>query len=155
MCLGVPGKITEIYMADTLRMGKIDFGGVIREACLEYIPDAEIGEYVVIHVGFAISRLSEEEAQETLKMLREISAFDEHDGTFKPIGTSAGLSNQLSAQLLSFITTHNLVRGQWIHEGSDKNTVGFHIQPQIVATIAYQMLSKDYKSKEVCIFSNG
>ena len=77
MCLGVPGKITEIYMANTLRMGKIDFGGVVREACLEYVPEAEIGEYVVIHVGFAISRLSEEEAQETLKLLREISAFDE------------------------------------------------------------------------------
>jgi len=77
MCLGVPGKITEIYMANTLRMGKIDFGGVVREACLEYVPEAEIGEYVVIHVGFAISRLSEEEALETLKLLREISAFDE------------------------------------------------------------------------------
>jgi hydrogenase expression/formation protein HypC len=77
MCLGVPGKIIEIYMADTLRMGQIDFGGVKREACLEYVPEAKVGEYVVVHVGFAISRLSEEEAQETLKMLREISAFDE------------------------------------------------------------------------------
>ena len=80
MCLGVPGKIIEIYMADTLRMGQIDFGGVKREACLEYVPEAEVGEYVVIHVGFAISRLSEEEAQETLKMLREISAFEEELG---------------------------------------------------------------------------
>jgi hydrogenase expression/formation protein HypC len=77
MCLGVPGKIIEIYMADTLRMGQIDFGGVKREACLEYVPEAKVGEYVVVHVGFAISILSEEEAQETLKMLREISAFDE------------------------------------------------------------------------------
>jgi hydrogenase expression/formation protein HypC len=80
MCLGVPGKITEIYQADSLRMGKIDFGGVMREACLEYVPDAEVGEYVVVHVGFAISKLSEEEARETLEMLREISAFGEELG---------------------------------------------------------------------------
>jgi len=80
MCLGVPGKITEVYQADSLRMGQIDFGGVMREACLEYVPDAEVGEYVVVHVGFAISKLSEEEARETLEMLREISAFDEELG---------------------------------------------------------------------------
>lgn len=80
MCLGIPGKITEIYQQDTLRMGSIDFGGVKREACLEYIPDAEVGEYVVVHVGFAISKLSEAEAQETLKLLREISALDEELG---------------------------------------------------------------------------
>jgi hydrogenase expression/formation protein HypC len=80
MCLGVPGKILEIYTADTLRMGQIDFGGVKREACLEYVPDAEIGEYVVVHVGFAISKLSEEEALETLKMLREISALEDELG---------------------------------------------------------------------------
>ena len=80
MCLGVPGKIIEIYMTDTLRMGQIDFGGVKREACLEYVPEAAVGDYVVVHVGFAISRLSEEEAQETLKMLREISALDEELG---------------------------------------------------------------------------
>jgi hydrogenase expression/formation protein HypC len=80
MCLGVPGKITEVYQADSLRMGQIDFGGVMREACLEYVPDADVGEYVVVHVGFAISKLSEEEARETLEMLREISAFDEELG---------------------------------------------------------------------------
>ncbi len=62
MCLGVPGKITEIYTAGGLRMGKVDFGGVVREACLEYVPEAEVGNYTVIHVGFAISLLSEEEA---------------------------------------------------------------------------------------------
>lgn len=76
MCLGVPGKIIEIYTKDNLRMGRVDFGGVIREACLEYVPEAEVNEYVVIHVGFAISMLSEEEAQETLQLLREIDEFD-------------------------------------------------------------------------------
>jgi len=75
MCLGVPGKIIEIFGKDDLRMGRIDFGGVIREACLEYVPEAEVDDYVVIHVGFAISRLSQEEAEETLRLLREIGEF--------------------------------------------------------------------------------
>ncbi len=75
MCLGVPGKIMEIYEVDSLRMGKVDFGGVVREACLEYVPEAEVGDYAVVHVGFAISLVSEEEAQATLEMLREIIDF--------------------------------------------------------------------------------
>lgn len=77
MCLGVPGKITEIYKKDGLRMGKIDFSGVTREACLAYVPEAQIGDYTVIHVGFAISQLSEEEAHQTLALLREIADIDE------------------------------------------------------------------------------
>ena len=80
MCLGVPGKVTEIYESGGLKMGKIDFGGVLREACLEYIPDIRIGEYTVVHVGFAISKLSETEAQETLQMLRDIGSLAEELG---------------------------------------------------------------------------
>ena len=80
MCLGVPGKIIEVYEANNLKMGKVDFGGVVREACLEYVPDAQVGEYVVIHVGFAISKVSEEDAQATLDLLREISTFEEELG---------------------------------------------------------------------------
>jgi hydrogenase expression/formation protein HypC len=80
MCLGVPGKITDIYETNGLRMGKIDFGGVQREACLAYVPEAEIGDYTVIHVGFAISRLSENEANKTLEMLREIINLEEEIG---------------------------------------------------------------------------
>lgn len=72
MCLGVPGKIVEIYETDGLKMGKIDFGGVQREACLEYVPEARVGEYTLIHVGFAISRLSEEEAMASLEILRQV-----------------------------------------------------------------------------------
>jgi hydrogenase expression/formation protein HypC len=72
MCLGVPGKILEIYEVESLKMGKVDFSGVVREVCLEYVPEAEIGDYVVVHVGFAISLVSEEEAQATIEMLREI-----------------------------------------------------------------------------------
>jgi len=86
MCLGVPGKIVEIYNKDNLKMGVIDFGGVTREACLEYIPESDIGDYVLVHVGFAISKLSEEEAQETLKLIREIANIEE-ELAIEPTGT--------------------------------------------------------------------
>jgi hydrogenase expression/formation protein HypC len=70
MCLGVPGKIVDIYEVAGIRMGRVDFGGVVKEACLEYVLDAEIGEYTLIHVGFAIGRLDEAEAQRTLRFLQ-------------------------------------------------------------------------------------
>ncbi|GAB4522095.1 MAG: HypC/HybG/HupF family hydrogenase formation chaperone [Anaerolineales bacterium] len=73
MCLGVPGKIIETYETNGLPMGKIDFGGTLREACLAYVPEAQVGEYVVVHVGFAISVLSEREALETLDLLRQMN----------------------------------------------------------------------------------
>jgi hydrogenase expression/formation protein HypC len=75
MCLAVPGKIIEIYESNGLKMGKIDFGGVTREACLAYVPEAKVGDYSVIHVGFALNLLDEAEAQETLRLLDEIDAF--------------------------------------------------------------------------------
>jgi hydrogenase expression/formation protein HypC len=71
MCLGVPGRIVEVYDVAGLRMGRVDFGGVVKEACLEYVPDARVGEYTVIHVGFAIGRLDEAEALRTLQFLEE------------------------------------------------------------------------------------
>jgi hydrogenase expression/formation protein HypC len=86
MCLGVPGKIIETYEAGGLRMGKVDFGGVTREACLAYVPEAEVGDYTVIHVGFAISRLSEEEAQASLEILQEIADLEQELG----VGSSEG-----------------------------------------------------------------
>ena len=76
MCLAVPGKIQEIYKANGLLMGKVDFGGVIREACLAYVPEAKVGDYTIIHVGFALNLIDEEEAQETLALLDEISRQD-------------------------------------------------------------------------------
>lgn len=80
MCLGVPGKIIETYEAGGLRMAKIDFGGVVREACLAYVPEAEVGDFTVIHVGFAISMLSESEAQETISLLAEMMDLEEEIG---------------------------------------------------------------------------
>lgn len=79
MCLGIPGKIIEIYEVNSIRMAKIDFGGVIREACVEAIPEARTGDYAIIHAGFAISLLSEQEALETLQLLREIATSEELD----------------------------------------------------------------------------
>jgi hydrogenase expression/formation protein HypC len=73
MCLGVPGKIVEIYESNGLMMGKIDFGGVAREACLAYVPEAQPGDYTIIHVGFALHLISEEEARETLELLNQIA----------------------------------------------------------------------------------
>ena len=72
MCLGIPAKIMEIYERNGQRMSKVDFGGVSREACLDFTPEAGVGDWVIVHVGFAISVLDEQEAQETLALLREI-----------------------------------------------------------------------------------
>lgn len=80
MCLGVPGKIIEINDSAGIRMGKIDFGGVVREACLEALPDAKIGDYTIVHAGFGLNILSEEEANETLSLLRVMSLLDEELG---------------------------------------------------------------------------
>ncbi len=77
MCLGVPGKITDIYTSGALKMAKIDFGGVVREACIETLPEAVIGDWTIVHAGFALNLLSETEAQETLDALRELAMIDE------------------------------------------------------------------------------
>jgi hydrogenase expression/formation protein HypC len=80
MCLAVPGKIVEITKTEGLKMAKVDFGGIFREACLDYVPEAKVGEYCIIHVGFAISLLSETEALETLDLLKQISNLEEEIG---------------------------------------------------------------------------
>ncbi len=77
MCLGIPGKIVEISQKNEIPMGRIDFGGVIKEVCLAYVPEARVGDYALIHVGFAISLMDEEEAQETLKLIKEVVDFEE------------------------------------------------------------------------------
>lgn len=69
MCLGIPGRVTEIRDDAGLAMGKVDFGGVRKEACLAYLPEIAVGDYVIVHVGFAISKVDEEEALKTLEVL--------------------------------------------------------------------------------------
>ncbi len=80
MCLGIPGKITEIYEKDNLSMGRIDFNGIMKEVCLAYVPEAKAGDYALIHVGFAISLMDEEEALETLQLIQQIADIGEELG---------------------------------------------------------------------------
>ena len=80
MCLAIPGKILEIDSTSQPLMGKVSFGGIQKQICLELTPDAAIGEYVIVHVGFAISKMDETEALETLKLIEEMENFgDELD----------------------------------------------------------------------------
>jgi len=72
MCLGIPGKIVEKYEVEGRQMGKVDFGGVIKETCLDFVPEAKVGNYCIIHVGFALNILDEKEAMETLELFRQI-----------------------------------------------------------------------------------
>jgi hydrogenase expression/formation protein HypC len=72
MCLAIPGKIMEVYEENGLRMGKLDFGGTVRKCCLQCIPEAVVGEYALVHVGFAISLVDEAEAARTYQLLAEM-----------------------------------------------------------------------------------
>jgi hydrogenase expression/formation protein HypC len=72
MCLGIPGKVMEVRTDAGLPMGRVDFGGVRKEACLAYVPDVKVGDYVIVHVGFAISKVDEEEAIRTLELLEQM-----------------------------------------------------------------------------------
>lgn len=97
MCLAIPGKITSISGDDLItRMGKVDFGGVLKEASLAYVPEAKIGDYVIVHVGFAISRLDEDEANKVFEYLREMEDLgeleDQSRGPTERPGDTKGIS---------------------------------------------------------------
>lgn len=77
MCLAIPGKVLEAYDSRGMRMAKVQFGGITREACLEYVPETLVGDYVLVHVGFAISRVDEAEAERTYQALRELDQLTE------------------------------------------------------------------------------
>jgi hydrogenase expression/formation protein HypC len=76
MCLAVPGKVLEIWTKDDTRMAHVEFGGIVKEVCLEFVPDIEVGEYTIVHVGFALQRLDEASALETLALFRELGELD-------------------------------------------------------------------------------
>ncbi|HZD79451.1 MAG TPA: HypC/HybG/HupF family hydrogenase formation chaperone [Actinomycetota bacterium] len=86
MCLGVPGKVVEVFEEDGIRMGTVDFGGIRRKACLEYAPEVELGGFVVIHVGFAISVVDEEEAARAYELLAEMGNLEGIDLPQDPEG---------------------------------------------------------------------
>ncbi len=88
MCLGVPGKVIESFERDGIRMGTVDFGGIRREACLEYAPEVEVGHFVVIHVGFAISVVDEREAARSYALLAEMDNLEYIDLPQDPDGVS-------------------------------------------------------------------
>jgi len=93
MCLGIPGRIVDRTDDAGLAVGTVDFGGVRREVCLEYVADeVVVGDYVVVHVGFAISRVDEEEAHRTFQILREMSQLDELDWLAQVADASEGVS---------------------------------------------------------------
>ena len=89
MCLGIPGKIIEIYETNNVRMGRIDFGGVVKEACLDFLPDIQVGDYTIVHVGFGISQLDEEEALKTLEMLRDLDMLADEIPELGEMGTES------------------------------------------------------------------
>ena len=88
MCLGVPGQVVEIYEQHGARMGKVDFSGIQKEVCLAYVPEIEVGDYTVIHVGFAITKLDEKSALETLKMFQDLGILEEELGVEEEVITS-------------------------------------------------------------------
>jgi hydrogenase expression/formation protein HypC len=80
MCLAVPGKVTRIWEADGTSMAEVDFGGVLKEVCLEFVPDLQVGEYTIVHVGFALQRLDEAAALETLKLFERMGELEAEFG---------------------------------------------------------------------------
>ena len=77
MCLGIPGKVLDIYEANGARMGKVDFSGIQKEVCLAYLPELKVGDYTIVHVGFAITQLDEASAMETLALFQEMGMLEE------------------------------------------------------------------------------
>jgi hydrogenase expression/formation protein HypC len=78
MCLAIPGKVIEIAQdARGVRMGKANFGGIVKQVCLEYTPEVNMGDYVLVHVGFALSKVDEEEAERTYRLLEELNQLTE------------------------------------------------------------------------------
>jgi hydrogenase expression/formation protein HypC len=81
MCLAIPGKVEEITTDGLIRVGRVNFGGVVKSVCLDYVPEVEVGDYTIVHVGFALSRIDEATAEQTLADFRELGVLDEELGS--------------------------------------------------------------------------
>jgi hydrogenase expression/formation protein HypC len=77
MCLGIPGKVVKTFREHDVLMGKVDFGGVSKQVCLEHVPDVKVGQYVLVHVGFALSKIDEKEAALVFEFLEKMNQLDE------------------------------------------------------------------------------
>ena len=84
MCLGIPGKVAEIYLQNELPMAKVEFGGIRKEVCLVYVPEAVVGDYLIVHVGFALSRVDEKEAEEIFSYLEQIGEAERDESLGQP-----------------------------------------------------------------------
>ncbi len=101
MCLAVPGRVISIEERDLTPMGEVDFGGVKKDVCMQYIPDITVGEYVMVHVGFAIQRMDEMAAQETLASFEKLGILEEEFGDgFALAAKQAGVEDRSTS------TTH-------------------------------------------------
>jgi len=81
MCLAIPGKVEEITIEGDLRVGRVNFGGVVKRVCLDYVPEVVVGDYTIVHVGFALSKIDEAEAVKTLALFEEMGMLEEELGT--------------------------------------------------------------------------
>ena len=77
MCLAIPGRVEAVYEANGTKMGKVNFDGITKEVCLAYLPDIEVGDYTIVHVGFAISKIDEKSALETLQVFRDMGILED------------------------------------------------------------------------------
>ncbi|MET8626790.1 HypC/HybG/HupF family hydrogenase formation chaperone [Kitasatospora sp. NPDC004669] len=98
MCLAVPGRVTEIGERDGTRMAVMDFGGVVKDVCLEYLPDLQVGDYAIVHVGFALQRLDEESARRTLELFEELGLLQEEFGDPWEAARAAGAAGAAGAE---------------------------------------------------------
>ncbi len=80
MCLAIPGKVLEVQQHGESRVGRVQFGGIVRQVSLDFVPEAGLGDYVMVHVGFAISRVEADEAERTYRLLNEMGALEEEFG---------------------------------------------------------------------------
>ena len=76
MCLAIPGKVISVDQSNGLRTARIQFGGIVRQASLDFVPEAEVGDYVMVHVGYAISRVDAGEAERTYQLLEEMGSLE-------------------------------------------------------------------------------
>jgi hydrogenase expression/formation protein HypC len=94
MCLAIPGKVEEILTEGDLRIGRVNFGGIIKRVCLDYVPEVEVGDYTIVHVGFALSKIDRDEAERTLAVFREMGMLNEELASEEEAFARAALAPQ-------------------------------------------------------------
>jgi hydrogenase expression/formation protein HypC len=94
MCLAIPGKVEEITTDGLIRVGRVNFGGVVKSVCLDYVPEVEVGDYTIVHVGFALSKIDEETAEQTLRDFREMGMLEEELGSEEEAFARAAVAPQ-------------------------------------------------------------